>query len=58
MCIVSNVGDYYGRAFPSRWPEIDLSRATISAPVSRQEFDALKKEVEELKDLTAGCQEV
>ena len=63
MCVVSNIGDNYRDNFGPRWPQIpvqpwqsppsdgnrDYTKVTI--PVSKEEFDALKKEVEELKQL-------
>lgn len=67
MCLVSNVGDYWGKQFPEKWPQIapafpkqwhDDPVSLPSPPphiimpqVSREEFAALKKEVEELKKI-------
>jgi hypothetical protein len=57
MCAVSAVGDYYTRRLPETpyWPGIQphLGQAVggVLMPVSRLEFDALKKDVEELKKL-------
>lgn len=63
MCTVSNIGDNYRDNFAPRWPGIvhpntwpaqpsTMPDQTVYTPVvSKQEFDALKKEVEELKQL-------
>ena len=62
MCTVSNIGDGYKDNFAPRWPNVPIWPVTpvgvpypvqpYSVPaVSKQEFDALKKEVEELKQL-------
>lgn len=56
MCTVSMIGDYYGKDFPQKYPWYPLNPnpavlpTTVTVP-SRAEFDALKKEVEELKEL-------
>ena len=49
MCIVSMVGDH----FDQKWyPKTTTTSYTYNLnPVSREEFDALKKEVEEMKEL-------
>lgn len=41
MCVISSVGDYWTPHFPQRFPTFP--------EISREEFDKLKKEVEELK---------
>lgn len=59
MCTVSNIGDGWGKTFPPNhpWiqPYIDPSSPPIPSPiligVSREEFEALRKEVQELKKL-------
>ena len=52
MCVVSNVGDYFGRTMPERYPFVETSGTiTFVGQVSRAEFDALKKEVEALREL-------
>ena len=57
MCVVSNIGDNYRDNFQPRWPNVPIQptiypNQTIPLlPVSREEFEALKKEVEELKVL-------
>lgn len=65
MCVVSMVGDHYAdkwrdkpwvsprqpfRVYPDGWPWADEG-TRIENPISRQEFDALRKEVEEMKEL-------
>lgn len=63
MCVVSNIGDNYRDNFEKRWPEIWPSvkpgnpiAPFLPAPITRQEFDALKNEVEELKKLLEAAQ--
>ena len=63
MCVVSNVGDYFGRTLPQDYPDwywFPVKPITypqhpivpiVPAGVSQQEFDALKKEVEKMKKL-------
>jgi len=59
MCVVSMVGDHFNdKWWPNLEPQIPFNRSTITteqlsaflAP-TRKEFDALKKEVEEMKKL-------
>lgn len=64
MCVVSNVGDYGRKSIPEKFPWVQpgaspfppqdytksISDDLFKAP-SRQEFEALKREVEELKKL-------
>lgn len=50
MCIVSMIGDGYRDQFNYRWPSINVG-TTIPTDVTRGEFEALKKEVLELKEL-------
>lgn len=51
MCVVSAVGDTWQQGFPERWPNVIRPNSTtyIEIPVSRQEFEALKAELEALK---------
>lgn len=67
MCVVSNVGDYYGRRFPHDYPDwfpkpITLPQQPVipivPPGVSQQEFDALKKEVERMKKLLKKAKEI
>lgn len=51
MCVVSNIGDDYRRGIPEKfpwWPNQPWEVIPSTAP-SREEFDRLKKEVEEMK---------
>lgn len=55
MCVVSMVGDYWSkRTLPEQFP--DYTRIISSGEVSRVEFEALKKSVEELKQLLIAAQ--
>lgn len=48
MCVVSYVGDYWReKTVPNKWPEWE----EIVLHPTRTEFDELKKDVEELKEL-------
>lgn len=55
MCIVSNVGDYYCREFPKRYPDWYPNTSplipVVPSGVSQEEFDKLKKEVETMREL-------
>ncbi len=59
MCVVSAVGDYWRRDFPKRHPGWEYDQPIFPGPivipqepqVSKKEFDALKKEMKELKKL-------
>jgi hypothetical protein len=56
MCTVSMVADHYRDNFIQRWPHPNpihpLSTAAFTIPpVSREEFNALKAEVEDMKKL-------
>lgn len=56
MCVISNMGDQYRDTFPKRWPNV-VPHVEPTAPIvinnppviSREEFEALKQEVEELR---------
>lgn len=71
MCVVSNIGDYWGKRLPETHPWIDPyvnpnnpnypqkyipDGTTISSGPTKAEFDALKREVEELKKLLIAAQ--
>lgn len=59
--MVSNIGDGFRETFPQQWPNVWPHVSPTTEPqqpyihhiseVSRQEFDALKREMEELKKL-------
>jgi len=55
MCVVSMVGDHYNEWYPKVYPDVFPSwpPETVRLPdsITRQEFDALKKTVEEMRDL-------
>lgn len=51
MCVVSNIGDNYRDLFPKQWPNVPVNPVYPIPQISRLEFEALKKEVLELKDL-------
>lgn len=51
MCVVSAIGDNYRDIFPGKWPQVPNNPIFPIPEISREEFDALKKEVLELKDL-------
>lgn len=51
MCVVSFIGDAYKNNFPTRWPQYDVNQIT------RVEFEALKKEVEGLRELLLKAKE-
>jgi hypothetical protein len=54
MCTVSMIGDYYD----DKWKQPDYSKYFQNIHnVSRQEFEALKKEVEEMKKLLLKAKE-
>ena len=69
MCVVSMIGDYYRDALPKRYPWVKDYWPTQPAPmpndtttvnvigVSQKDFDALKKEVEEIKALLQKAKE-
>jgi hypothetical protein len=50
MCIVSMIGDGWQDQFPGRWPNITPG-ITQPKDVTRAEFEALKREIQELKVL-------
>ena len=56
MCVVSMIGDGWSRQLPERWPNIPWqtrspSQQSTFPEVSRAEFEALRKEIQELKAL-------
>lgn len=56
MCLVSNVGDIWGKTVPDRFPWIQplispLTPPSTQLPVTRAEFEALRAEMQELKKL-------
>lgn len=54
MCMVSNIGDGWAEQFPNKWPQ--FHPPYVQPPeVSKQDFDALRKEVQELKKLLTAA---
>lgn len=61
MCAYSMVGDHYTEVFPAKYPSQpwipyapnvpSAIGAQVSTPISRQEFEALKAMVEDMKKL-------
>lgn len=51
MCMVSNIGDAWAHKFPEKYPHFNPPPVVIPSGVSASEFEALKKEVKELKKL-------
>lgn len=63
MCSVSNMGDHWRDSFPDRYPGFYPKQPSVSpstlpgvmwpdlSQVTRQEFEALKKDIQELKEL-------
>lgn len=58
MCTVSNVGDYWNKQWPDRHPWVDPYVQPLYPPLNipnngptREEFEALKKDIEALKEL-------
>lgn len=55
MCVVSDIGDSWGTRFPDRWPNIPYQEPgwpyLPTDGVSRDEFNALRHEMQELKKL-------
>jgi phosphoribosyl-ATP pyrophosphohydrolase len=52
MCVVSNIGDNFNRTIPSSFPWVVTT--PVDAP-SREEFNRLKKTVEEMKELLTAA---
>jgi hypothetical protein len=52
MCTVSYIGDDFGKRLPDRFPNYHqwIVPQPVNAP-TREEFNALKKEMQELKEL-------
>ena len=59
MCVVSMIGDHYRDKWIDRWPTLpNWPPATVTVTaISRQEFDDLKKEVSEMKELLKRAKE-
>lgn len=62
MCVVSFVGDHYGRKLSRDYPWISPPNSiqpviNPTYPVTPQEFQKLKREVEELRELLKGAKQ-
>lgn len=64
MCVVSMVGDHYRDWFPETYPNIKPyvqpngpSKIVIGNEITREEFDALKRDVEQMKALLERAKE-
>lgn len=62
MCVVSNIGDSWGRRVDQTYPWLNLppvsnTPITIAQP-TKAEFDALKRDVEELKELLKAAKAI
>lgn len=61
--MVSNIGDGWKDQFPEKWPQFipqvpsEHNKIIIQPGVSQSEFDALRKEVEELKKLLIAAKD-
>jgi len=51
MCVVSMIGDQFNKTWPDRWPNVPASPLYPIPEITRAEFDALRKEVQELRNL-------
>lgn len=52
MCVVSMIGDHYGERFPQQYPGVIQTTGTnIYQYISREEFEQLKRDVLEMKEL-------
>lgn len=57
MCTVSMVMDDWNSRYPNQWTTSPYVVVTDPNSVPREEFEALKKEVEELKKLLKAAKE-
>lgn len=54
MCVVSMIGDHYGDRIPQQYPWVtqpNINTNPFYSPVSREEFEALKRDIVEMKAL-------
>jgi hypothetical protein len=59
MCTVSNVGDFYGSKWLQDYPwTMPTTVTVIPVEVTRAEFDALRAEVEECKELVLAAKRI
>lgn len=59
MCVVSMVGDFAQERWPKVYPNIfrPMTGEDFKDPVSREEFDALRREVQMIKELLEKAKE-
>lgn len=51
MCTISMIGDHYRETFPQQYPWIQTTGTIPYPTVSREEFEALRRDVENMKSL-------
>jgi hypothetical protein len=54
MCVVSMIGDHYGERIPQQYPWVvqpNVNTNPLYSPVTREEFNSLKRDIEEMKAL-------
>lgn len=56
MCVVSNIGDQWKEQFPGKYPNFPINPVPshpvyLPPQVTKEEFDTLRREVQELKKL-------
>ena len=51
MCVYSMIGDWAKDTLPQRYPWIVPMPTTVPPEISRDEFEALKRDMEDLKNL-------
>lgn len=57
MCTVSMVGDHYSETFPQRYEWMKVTPIELPTEVSREEFERLKADVEDMKSLLERAKE-
>lgn len=61
MCVVSMVGDFAQERWPKEFPNIfkfkPMTGEDFKDPVTREEFEALKREVQMIKELLEKAKE-
>jgi hypothetical protein len=63
MCVVSMIGDHYARRWPPYWqpPTVYPTTGTainVTPGISRDEFEALRAEVAEMKELLRAAKRI
>ncbi len=63
MCVVSNMGGWWGQTYPQTYPWVQPYVVDPTAPaptpetVGREEFEALRNEIKELRKLLIAAKE-